>query len=109
MKSHLLTIWFPEADPPLACSLSLGVNRPCSFPIEIHFLRLLLIPANIKAVPVPCLFPEGFGMGTNVIPVEFLNYFKRCFIEMKGIVGRIFSPLLLISYVCLHKLYLPRI
>lgn len=68
MKSHLLTIWFPEADPPLACSLSLGVNRPCSFPIEIHFFRLLLIPANIKAVPVPCLFPEGLAWGQMSYP-----------------------------------------
>ena len=27
-------------------------------------------------------------------PVEFVDYFKKCFIEMKGIVCKIFFPLI---------------
>lgn len=42
-------------------------------------------------------------MWTNVIPLDFKSIL-RCFIEIKGIIGKIPPFLFLVSYVVLHEL-----
>ena len=78
MEGHLLTIWFTKADPSARLCLSIwvcpggtGTRDAVCEPQPLFISRRNSFPqslANIKAVPVPCLFPEGLTWGQMSCP-----------------------------------------
>lgn len=59
---------------------------------------VLILSSNIKVMHALLLFSYKYDMWTNAIPIEFFNYFKRCFLEIKGIAGKKNFPFSLLCF-----------